>query len=57
MQHDVHIYYFIKRFLTFERFLVIRLFKYVFIFFLDFFVMCSLCNFLVEDLKNLKKYF
>jgi hypothetical protein len=41
---------FYKMFLAFERFLVIRLSKYVFL---------SLCmgNFLLDDLKILKKHF
>jgi hypothetical protein len=36
MHQDVHIYYFTKGFLTFERFLIIWISKYVFIFLLDF---------------------
>jgi hypothetical protein len=53
MHQDVHIYYFIKYFLTFERFLVIRLSKYVFYFFVRFFI----DNFLLEDLKKTEETF
>jgi hypothetical protein len=49
----VYIYYFTKYFLTFKIFLAIRLFKYVLMFLLHFFiVICLLDNFLLEDLKN-----
>jgi purine-cytosine permease-like protein len=47
-----------KTFLTFERFFVIWLSKYVFIFLLDFFIVkSSLDNFLLEDLKNTEETF
>jgi hypothetical protein len=53
MHQDVYIYYFIKYFLTFERFLAIRLSKYVFYFFVRFFI----DNFLLEDLKKTEETF
>jgi hypothetical protein len=57
MHQDVHIYYFTKHFLTFERFLVIWLSKDVLIFFVAFFiVICSFDNFLLEVLRKLKKH-
>jgi hypothetical protein len=46
-----------KIFFIFERFLAIWLSKYVIIFTGIFIVICSLCNFLLENLKELKKYF
>jgi hypothetical protein len=45
MYQDVHVYYFIKYFLTFERFLVIRLSKYVVYFCWIFIVIYSLAIF------------
>jgi hypothetical protein len=54
----IYIYYFTKHFLSFERFFRIQLSKYVFIFFARFFIVIySLVNFLLEDLKKLKKHF
>jgi hypothetical protein len=44
-------------FLTFERFLVIWLSKYVFIFTELFTMICSLCKFLLQDLKKSEEIF